>query len=85
MENKKKLTVTPRDAYNMYPALVAQNYKITFMERTLKDFTDFVIELMGEGHHDNFEDHFEFMKAALEDYIQDKTEEMKWNMKIKKN
>ena len=59
------------------PAKNAQSREITFMERTLQDFGDFVIESMSEGHHENFEDHFEFIKASLEVYIEDKTEEMK--------
>lgn len=58
------------------PAKQAQSSEISFMEDTLQDFADFVIESMAEGHHENFEDHFEFLKAALETYIEEETEDL---------
>lgn len=59
---------------NQNPAQQAQDPKITFMEKVLEDFADFVVESMAEGHHEDFEDYFEFLKAALETYIDEQEE-----------
>jgi len=49
----------------------SESSDITFMEKEISSFADFVVESMGEGHHESFEDHYEFMKAALEAYIEE--------------
>jgi hypothetical protein len=59
---------------NQNPAQDAQSKEVTFMENQLKDFTDFVIESMGQGHHENFKDHFEFMKASMEVYLENEND-----------
>ena len=61
---------------NQTPAQKAQSPEIDFMESRLQDFADFVLESMAEGHHKEFEDHFECMKAALEEYIECEIEEV---------
>lgn len=60
---------------NQNPAQESQSPEITFMESRLQDFADFVIDSMAEGHHENFDDHFAFMKAALEEYIESEIED----------
>jgi len=43
--------------------------KKIFIQDWLRKFEAFVMESMDEWHHRNFDDHHEFMKAAMEAYV----------------
>ncbi len=44
--------------------------EIDYMMIHLKDFQGFVIDSIREGMHEHFPDHMEFLKSALEVYIE---------------
>jgi hypothetical protein len=39
-----------------------------YIQDWLRKFEQFVMDSMAEGHHNNFDDHHNFIKASLEAY-----------------
>lgn len=42
---------------------------IKFMADQIEAFKDFVLDSIAEGHHENFSDHLQFLRASMETFI----------------
>jgi hypothetical protein len=42
--------------------------KKVFMARLIDEFKDFVADAIDEGYHDEFDDHFDFLKMCLQTF-----------------
>jgi hypothetical protein len=71
VDNKNKLI--PAD--DGIESVKKQNVRLLFMEKLCEEFKGFVIDMIGDGMDEGFDDHFEFMSACLETFIELKNEE----------
>lgn len=63
---------TEANMSHLTPADRAENFtnkERAFMDGLLDEFKKFVDDSMVEGHHDNFEDHLDFLKASMETWV----------------